>query len=335
MNAFDQLAPQAATGMERLRALLKLPRGRQLDAVHRLRANLPAPPPRHTPPSPAPLNGPPGPEAAAEDWNTAFGPRSLYEAWSRTPLMRALYAANAATLRAWLDRRPDWTVVEVGGGNGRLWAETLREGDRGTLVVIDPHPEPAARISALVPEGVTVVHRRAAVPNAAIPEADAVVCSLTLHHVAGADADERARHGMTGPGKREALTAMADALRSRGGLLLLNEADIYCDLGLRPGDPILAERLLDSYVRRCAAALLCAIDEEASDPDLRARWWTIIRRWCLDQVDVAQRPVEARDVYELDVPRWLDLLDAAGLTVLSHDFTDPWNLFHRYVCVPR
>ena len=62
------------------------------------------------------------------------------------------------------------------------------------------------------------------------------------------------------------------------------------------------------------------------------RLGTIIQRWCLAQVAMADVPVAERDVYELDVPRWLELLDQVGLEVESRGFSDASLLFHRYVC---
>ena len=159
---------------------------------------------------------------------------------------------------------------------------------------------------------------------------DVVVCSLTLHHLAGADAAERLAHGLLGPGKLEVLRTVHDALAA-DGLFLVNEADIHCDVQIPPG-PLLAERLLDSYVRRCAGSLLHDIATRAdADDDLRARWASITRHWCLEQLAYADVPLAERDVYELDVTRWLALFARAGLQVHDHAFTDASNLFHRYV----
>jgi len=38
-----------------------------------------------------------------------------------------------------------------------------------------------------------------------------------------------------------------------------------------------------------------------------------------------------RDVYELRVPEWLQVLAAGDACVSSHRFTDPQALFHQYV----
>ena len=206
-------------------------------------------------------------------------------------------------------------------------------------MLVDPLPEVHERVAAVLPEGVALVSRVARVEEVAaeLGEADLAVCSLSLHHVAGGDAAQRAAAGLDGPGKAEVLAALHDALAPRDGLLVLNEADIHCDLELEPHDPVLVDRLLDSYVRRCARAL--ADDIEALDPAvdeaaLRERWWVVIHRWCLDQVDAAERPVAERDVYELDVPRWLALLRRAGFRVVSRGFTDAYGLFCQYLCRP-
>lgn len=295
-----------------VREIVAMPRGRQPEAIDLLRRALP--------------------RAEEEAWNTRFGPGSQFEAWTASTVMRGLYAANAATLRPLLDARPSWRVVEVGGGDGRLWRDLLHDRDRGELVLIDPAPEAHEQVAAALPAAVRLVSHVSGVQDVDLPDADAIVCSLTLHHLAGADAAERAAHGLAGRGKLEVLTGFARALRPRSGLALVNEADVYCDLGLAPGDPILVDRLIDSYVRRCAIALLD--DAERGDPGFRHRWRAIVQRWCLDQVEVAHLPVADRDVYELDVPRWLALFDRAGLVVEERGFTDAYGLFCRYVLRP-
>jgi hypothetical protein len=310
--------PPWVLGLTALEGVLALPRGQQRAALDALRRALP------------------DEEAAPEAWNTAFGAASLYGAWAQTPVMRGLYEANRELLRAWLRGREGWTVLEIGGGDGTLWQGLLADDAVGTVVVVDPHPEPAARVAARLPPGVRVEARRAPVERADLPEADAAVMSLMLHHVAGRDAAARAAVGLSGPGKLEVLQRVATALTPRRGMLVLNEADVHCDLELAPGDPLLADRLLDSYVRRCARALIAPIRDAARDPspsaaDLAARWWTIVRRWCLDQLDAAALPYADRDVYELDVPRWEALIDAAGLRLLRRGFTDDASLFCQYV----
>lgn len=274
------------------------------------------------------------PESGAEAWNTAFGPDSLYHAFTRSTVARGVHGANREVLRPWLDARPSWRVVEVGGGDGSLWAGLLRPGDVGEIVVVDPHPEGPAAVAAVAPPRVRVTTRATRVEAAgALPEADAVVCSLVLHHVAGGDAAERARVGLAGPGKREVLEAFRDAVRPRDGVVLLDEADIYCDVGLLPGDAVLRDRLVDSYVRRFAASLAHDLETRTDvDDAVRARWRAIVRDWALGQVAAADVPVGERDVYELDVASWERLLAAAGLTVRARRPTDDWMLFFQYVC---
>lgn len=273
------------------------------------------------------------PSDADEAWNTAFGADSLYHAFTRSTVAQGVHGANRDVLRPLLDARPGWRVIDVGGGDGALWAGLLRDDDVGELVVVDPHPEGPAAVAAVAPPGVRVIAMPSRVEAVGLlPHADAVVCSLMLHHVAGADAAERAAVGLSGPGKREVLELFRAAIRPRAGVLLLNEADIYCDVGLPPGDPVLRDRLCDSYVRRFAVSIaedLATRDDV--DDGVRARWRAIVRDWSLAQVRVADVPLAERDVYELDVVSWTRLLTTAGLTLRSRRGTDAWGLFFQYV----
>ncbi len=296
-----------------LNALLALPRSEQPAAVEALCCALPA--------------------AEEEPWNTAFGPTSLYHAFTRCSVAQTLHAANRAVLRPRLDARPGFRVIEVGGGNGALWDGLLRTDDHGEIVVVDPHPDGADGVRRVAPPGVRVRHIQAPVEDADLPDADGVVCSLVLHHIAGADRAQRAGVGLAGNGKLEALQHLRAAIAARSGWMVLNEADIYCDLGLAPGDALLIDRLLDSYVRRCAVAIVEDLRTRTdADAALKARWVQILRDWSLAQVHLAgNASYAARDVYELDVVSWLALLDRAGLAVESRRFTDRWMLFHQYV----
>ncbi len=300
---------------DEVEALLALPRDRQLEQLSALIDGLPA------------ASGP-------EEWNTTFGPRSLFDAWTSTTIARDLYQANAQVLRPHLDALSDWRIVDVGGGDGRLWRHTLRESDRGELIVVDPVPEAAARVAEAVPVGVTVRGIVASVQDADLPDADALVCSLTLHHVAGADAAERAAHGMSGTGKLEALRAFRDALAARAGLGILNEADMMCDLATPPGSPVTRDNVFDSYVRRCGPGVIADIRRSDVPEELRQRWRAMLRHWFVEQVAVADLPLAERDVYELPVAQWLALFERAGLTVVSHRCTDAQDLFWQYVFRP-
>ena len=252
--------------------------------------------------------------------------------------MQNLYRANRTVIDGRLQGlEHDWRILEIGGGNGRLWERALPAASRGAFVLIDPVSHVHDLVASHLPEKVVLESRIALAQDALnLPETDIALCSLTLHHVAGKDRLERLRHGLTGPGKLEVLTAIGDALRRRNGIGILNEADIFCDLGLAPGSEALVNNLMDSYVRRTARALLDEIAmREDADLDLKRRWLTIIRLWCMDQLAMADKPIADRDVYELDVARWLSLLDEAGLRVISHGFTDPYYLFHQYVFCAR
>lgn len=294
-----------------VRALLELPRGRQIAAARSLMAEL-------------------GEPEMREEWNTAFGPDSLFEAWTRTTVASGVYAANASVLRPMMDRVPNWTIVEVGAGNGELWRRLFHENDRGRLIAIDPSEAALAEMRRHMPFGVELETRVGRVEQVLpLDEADAVVCSLTLHHLAGRDAGERRRHGLDGIGKLEVLQAFRAAVERKGGFVLVSEADIHCEIDLASGSDILRERLLDSYVRRCGRSILD--DLRGSEGDLADRWRHILHHWCLNQVAMADLPVAERDVYELDVGRWLSLFDRAGLRVERHRFSDAYGLFHQYV----
>lgn len=301
---------------ELLPPILSLPRAAQGQALRQLRQRLLA-------------------NAQVEAWNSSFSPDSLFAAWTACSLMRALYSANAALLRPWLALRPGFRVIEVGGGDGTLWSAALPPGARGELLVIDPVAEVADRVRSRLPPGVNLAFRQARLEDLVaagerLPPADAFVASLVLHHIAGADRAERAAHGLSGPGKLEVIEALGACLRP-GGLGLVNEADIHCDLELAPGEALLEERLIDSYVRRCAPALLEDVAHRTdADDDLRARWLAVCLHWCIEQVDRGLAPVADRDVYELDVPRWRALFARAGLRVEAEVFTDDRQLFRQY-----
>jgi hypothetical protein len=292
--------------------LLSLPRGAQVDAARRLLA-------ARTEPLP-------------EAWNTAFGPRSLFDAWCATTVARRVHHGVREVVLPRLE--PGFVLIEVGGGDGATWRDHLDV--PGTLVVVDPVAEVHERVREAVPDQVEVVGVVASVQDVDLPDADALVCSLTLHHVAGRDERERAAHGLTGPGKREVLSAFGRCLARRGGVGVLVEADVDCEVDLPPGDPRLADHIFDSYVRRCARSIVADVRDRGprEDPDLVGRWRALLRHWFLGQLAVVDAPVAERDVYELTVPRWLELLDAAGLEVDTHGFVDDLPLFHRYVFRP-
>lgn len=310
-----------------LGAVLELPRCDQPAALAALRRDLP------------PVDEP-------EAWNSRFGDGSLFDAWTRTGLVQGLHAANAAVIRDRLAGRAGpaasdgFSAIEIGGGDGRLWARALPRDARGQLLVIDPAPDVRELVARQLPEGVQLRFQAGRIEQLVesgfdLPDADLVVCSLTLHHVAGRDAAERALHGLDGLGKAEVLAALRDALRPRAGLMILNEADVHCEVDLPPGDPILVERMLDSYVRRCAVAVLRdAAERDDASPDLRRRWEAVALHWCIEQLDLAHRPLAERDVYELDVPRWRDLLRRTDLSIVDEVFTDSVGLFRQYLLQP-
>ena len=124
--------------------LLDHPRGAQPELLAHLRERYPPP-------------------EVQEAWNTAFGEGSLFDAWTRSSVASAIYEANAASLRPLLDARPGWRVLEVGGGDGRLWRSLLRADDVGELVVVDPAPEVGPLLRQRLPAGVRLRHLQARV----------------------------------------------------------------------------------------------------------------------------------------------------------------------------
>jgi hypothetical protein len=266
-----------------------------------------------------------------EEWNTAFGSASVYEAWTQLPLMQGLYSRNQAILREVLTGRKHWHIVEIGGGNGALWRHFFRPHDQGTLTLIDPQPEVHATVATCLPQGIDFHSLIAPVEEVEIPEADVLICSLTLHHVAGLNAAQRSMFGLRGLGKQEILQQCVRAIRKRRGVGILNEADIYNEVDLAPGDQVLIEHFIDVYVRRAAMAVATALEHTEADQSLKQRWEIILQHWCLDQVDKALVPREERDVYELDMPQWLRLLELVGAQVRNYQYTDEWNLFQQYV----
>jgi ubiquinone/menaquinone biosynthesis C-methylase UbiE len=291
--------------------VVTLPRARQYAALQQLRAQ---------------YSG-----VEREQWNTAFGPVSLYDAWTRLPLMQGLYRLNRAVVDEVLRDRPDWHIVEIGGGNGAIWDGFLGPRGPGTLALIDPHPDAHTAVAMRLPENVAFQSYVASVEHVDIPDADVIVCSLTLHHVAGVDAAQRRVFGLQGDGKAEILQRCIAAVQRKDGVGVLNEADVYNEIDLPPGDPVLIDHFIDVYVRRTACAVAQALEAADPDPHLREAWEAILRHWCLEQVDNAFLAIDQRDVYELDASRWVNLLQNAGAQEVTHSYTDEWNLFQQYI----
>lgn len=291
-------------------ALLELPPAQQVAAARALIARLPAADP-------------------PEVWNTRFGPGSLFEAWTATSIARRVHREIVAELRPRV-ATPGWRLVEVGGGDGSIWADVLVDAAPGEVFVVDLVPEAIDQVRARVPASVTVHGHIGSIQDAPLPDCDGLICSMTLHHVAGWDASERAEHGLVGPGKKEILEAFGVALRPRDGMGLLVEADVDCDLDLASGSPELAEHIFDSYLRRCGRAILADIADPSAPAAFKDRWHGLLRHWFLEQLSVAEVPVAQRDVYELTVPRWTQLIADAGLCLDAHRNVDDWALFQLY-----
>lgn len=310
----DQTSFQTSiTFGEAFRHLLTLPPDKQFESAAKLRATFNV-------------------SASEEEWNTQFNADSLFAAWTRCTLMHKLYTSNALILRNWLRSRHKWRVIEIGGGDGRLWSYVLNLEDEGELVVVDPAPEVHEQVRQQLPPGVSLIPIQAPVETVEFGEADAVVCSLILHHVAGVDADERRHYGLEGSGKLEVLQEIAKALKPRQGLGIFNEANFYSDLGLPPGHPVLIDNLIDAYVRRVGFSLLLDAEAIRGDTDgIAERWYSIISQWCLGQLDKGYAPVAERYDYFLDIPQWLALIERAGLITTEWKSSDNFGIFYRYL----
>jgi hypothetical protein len=299
----------------RLRAVLDLPRGKQLQALEQLVAALPQ-------------------QERREEWDQGSGPGSLNAAWAQSTLGRGLWQANAQRIRSLLEERQNWRIVVLGEGSEFFWHGLFTPSDRGELHVIDPTGE-AQRIIA--PELPTEVHLHSVpllLESAELPEADVLVCGRVLQGIAGCDAEERKSVGLSGPGKLECLQKLARALVPRQGYGLLYEPDFYTDVRLHPEEELLTEQLVDGYVRRFALALMDD-SRRSSDDSLAVRLWALVRYLCLDQLAIAYAPVKDRGVYGLDVMSWLSLLKRANIEVIQHLYTDDYFFFHQYIFTVR
>jgi hypothetical protein len=276
-----------------------------------------------------------------EAWNSAFGPGSLFEAWTRTSIAQSVHGALAEEVRQ-ITAQPGFVLIDVGGGNGSLWRRVFDGSESGTLIVIDTLREAVDAVASAVQtvkwaDGAGVSVQRVVAPVqdvlADLPACDGLVCSMTLHHVAGADTADRALHGLSGVGKTEILAGFGEALRGRSGTGFLVEADVDCDLDLGPSDPVLADNIFDSYMRRCGRSILEDVrraESDGTDDDVLPRWRGLLRYWFLEQLAVVDAPIADRDVYELTVPRWTALFEQAGLQLEDARGVDAHRLFHLY-----
>ena len=308
--------------VDRIEALLALPAGEQVATARALIASLPTGEP---------------PEA----WNSAFGPGSLFEAWTRTSIARDVHGALAREVRQ-VTSQAGFVLVDVGGGNGSLWHRVFDGTESGRLVVVDTLESAVDTVASAVDAvdwadgaGVSVERLVAPVQDVLgeLPNCDGLVCSMALHHVAGADAADRAVHGLSGIGKTEILAGFGAALRERGGVGFLVEANVDCDLDLAPGELELADNIFDSYMRRCGRSILEDVrraEAAGSDADVLPRWRGLLRYWFLEQLAVVDVPFADRDVYELTVPRWVALIERAGLVLDDVRGVDAHRLFHLY-----
>ena len=171
----------------------------------------------------------------SEEWNTAFGAASLYEAFTQLPDAQNICQANRSSgarcpgdARRLAYRRGRWR-------QWRVMARLLRKRSARPLHACRPTCRRRIRSSAgVLPARVAFHSVVAPIQEAELPDADVVTCSLVVHHIAGLDANERRQYGLSGTGKRETLRTPVVALRARQGIGILTEADTCHDLALPP-----------------------------------------------------------------------------------------------------
>jgi len=269
----------------------------------------------------------------SEEWNTQFNQDSLYEAWSQILPMRNLYEVNRNIINKKLEEISDFTIVEIGGGNGALWRNLLNKNSKGNFILIDPVEDSHNSVAQNIPDSVNFTSIKSRIQDLEnIPSADIIVCSLVLHHIPGADKAENLKYGIESQGKADIISRLLEGIRKKDGILILNESDVYTDIKMPAKSHFLFHRLIDSYVRRCAKSISFMMEFEEISDDLYKKLEHIIIKWCINQVEIAcNASLTERDVYELDMIHWLELFENVGANVISHKISDEWHLFHQYI----
>ena len=268
----------------------------------------------------------------SEQWNTTFGKDSLYQAWTFIEPMIQLYNANREVIRDFIKNLKEWTIVEIGGGNGTLWQNFFSGHSKGEFILIDPVKDSHDTVIKHFPDTVSFTSIIQPVEQVIIPHADVIVCSLMLHHIPGFNTDHNKCLGINSVGKSEIIKRFLQSIRCRNGICIINESDIYTDIDLAPHDPVLIHRLIDSYIKRAGKSVAMKIDDPAVPITVRKKLELVMIHWLIDQVEIAgQSPLSKRDIYELDTIHWLELFQRVGANIINHGFTDKWHLFHQYI----
>jgi len=297
---------------EKINYIISLPQGHQRDAVRKLRATFP--------------------ENIGEEWNSEFGKDSLYEAWSQILPMQNIYGLNKMTINKHIKDLTNFTILEVGGGNGALWRNFFNENHKGNFILVDSNENAHKAVKETLPKSINFESVNKNIQDTEIPEADIIVCSLALHHVPGITLYENKKYGVESFGKQDIIEKFLKSIRPKNGILILNESDIYTDIKLKPRTPFLYQKLVDSYIRRACKAIIYTMEAEGTSEDLYQKLEKVIIKWSLEQIERAgNASLQERDVYELDAIHWLDLFENAKAEIVSHKNSDEWNLFHQYI----
>lgn len=298
---------------ERLNKIINLPQRHQRDAIRVLVRNLKP--------------------TINEAWNTNFAEGSLYDAWAQTLPMRNLYETNRNTIKKYISEKNNFTILEIGGGNGELWKNFFNSQTKGNYILIDPVEDSHVAVAKNIPENVSFISIKKKIQDIeTLPESDIIVSSLMLHHVPGCFYEENKKYEIDGPGKGDILLKMKESIKNNDGIIILNESDVYTDIKINPKTYILYHRLIDSYVRRAAKSIAFMIENEDISEDLFLKLEQVIIKWSLEQIEIAgNAALKNRDVYELDMIHWFELFEKIGLKIVSHKITDEWHLFHQYI----
>jgi hypothetical protein len=298
---------------ERLNKIITLPQRHQRDAIRVLSRNFK--------------------QIINENWNTLFGPESLYEAWSNILPMRNLYEVNRNVISKIISEKQNFTILEIGGGTGALWKNFFTSKHNGNYILIDPVEDSHIAVSKVIPENIPFFSLKKGIQQIeTLPNADIIICSLMLHHIPGIEYHENIKYGIESLGKGDILKKMLQSIKENDGIIILNESDVYTDIKLPPKSHLLYHRLIDSYVRRAAKSIAFMMETEDIQDELYLKLEQIILSWSLDQIEiVGNADLDKRDVYELDTIHWQELFDKIGAEIVNHKVTDEWHLFHQYI----
>lgn len=216
----------------------------------------------------------------SETWNKRFDQDSLYESWSQILPMRNLYEVNKNVINKKLSELQNFTIVEIGGGNGALWRNLFNPNQKGTFILIDPTEESHEAVKKAIPSNIEFISIKKSVEELnQIPEADIIVCSLVLRFIPGTEKEENKKYGIDRIGKAQIIRKILESIRIKNGILIINETDVYTDIKIAPKTHFLFHSLIDSNIRRLAKSISFMMETEELTEDLFKKLELIIINW--------------------------------------------------------